>query len=328
MKIICILLILAGLGQAEDIIFFADDHYKSISKIELYASATNPALVPGDAVLRISLANHGKIEELLPISSIGSPDDILLEMKGEMNSSDAMEIRALLEAPEPLLVTSGRQYIPVLPPGEARELQFNLTIDRRADGWYDLPLKLNYVHQVDVSASDGEVFPLLQSSNQSLNLRIYISGNKDDLRIAGFQSHLYPGGSEVLWMAVENIGLDMLPNCSASLLAVPPFHVTSLDVPLGELTPGEMALARFLVQVDGNASQEEYQLGLCLRSEKMDLVLPFALSLKGRHNSPVHRAMPLIAIFAILSLAIIIVWRGYLLYRQKKGKRRTIRRRD
>ena len=40
LKIICILLILVGLGQAEDIIFFADDHYKSISHLQLNASAT------------------------------------------------------------------------------------------------------------------------------------------------------------------------------------------------------------------------------------------------------------------------------------------------
>ena len=140
---------------------------------------------------------------------------------------------------------------------------------------------MDYTRQVDVSVSDGEAFPLHQPSNQSLNLRVFVSGDKDELRIAGVQSHLYPGGSDALIVAVENIGDDTLSNCSASLMAAPPFQVLSPDHLLGELSPGEMAAASFMVGVDGNASQEEYQLGLRLRWEGVDLVVPFELSLQN-----------------------------------------------
>jgi hypothetical protein len=322
LKIICILLILFGLGQAEDIIFFADDHYKSLSDILLNASATNPALSPGDNVLRISIANQGRIEELIPISSSDSPDDILQEQREEMKSSVAMEIRAALQSTGPIQVTSDPQHIALLPAGESGELEFNISIDRRANGWYDLPLRVDYVRQVDVSVSDGEAFPLHQPSNQSLNLRIYSFGDKDDLRIAGVRSHLYPGGEESLIIAVENIGEDIVPNCSASLMAASPFQVKSADHPIGDLSPGEMATASFLGGVDGDASQEEYQLGLGLRSEKMDLVVPFELSLKGSGRPLSHGAILFIALLALLALLAIILRRQNILY----GRKRRIKR--
>ena len=67
-EIVCILLILGGTCLAEDLIFFADDHYKSLGLLELRASVTNPALNPGDSLLKINLANMGRLEELIPIT--------------------------------------------------------------------------------------------------------------------------------------------------------------------------------------------------------------------------------------------------------------------
>jgi len=328
LKIICILLILLGGGQGGDIILFADDHYKSSGEVLLNASAVNPALAPGDRILKVSLANQGGIKELIPVSGSGSADDILMEIKEEMNSSRAMEIRAALEPAGPINVTSAPQYIAALPAGEAEQLQFNLSIDQRASGWYDLPLRVEYVRQVDVSVSDGQAFPLLQPADQSLNLRLYISEDGGDLRIAGVQSDLHPGGSGALLIVVENTGEESLSNCSARLLVAPPLHAIGPDCSLGDLAPGKMALASFRVGVDGNASLDRYQLGLSLSSEEMDLVLPLQISLRGSGRLSLHRALPFIAPLALLAIlillagAVIIPGRQKLLY----GRKRKIRR--
>lgn len=133
------------------------------------------------------------------------------------------------------------------------------------------------MRQVDVSVSDGQAFPLLQPADQSLNLRLYISEDGGDLRIAGVQSDLHPGGSGALLIVVENTGVESLSNCSARLL-VAPFHAIGPDCSLGDLAPGKMALTSFRVGVDGNASLDRYQLGLSLSSEEMDLVLPSRLA--------------------------------------------------
>jgi hypothetical protein len=103
LHIISILLLLAGTGQAEDIIFFADDHYKSLGRPELAACAANPVLASGgDCILRINLANFGKPEELIPINQSSSSQDISLEMKEEMQSSDALNINTVLADAGPI----------------------------------------------------------------------------------------------------------------------------------------------------------------------------------------------------------------------------------
>lgn len=100
-------------------------------------------------------------------------------------------------------------------------------------------------------------------------------------------------------IAVENIGQDRVSNCSASLVPVAPFQVTGPDASLGDLDPGEIAVASFQVDVDGDAGPEEYQLGLGLRSEKMDLVVPFELSLKRSNSLLSNQAILFIALVAL-----------------------------
>lgn len=58
--IISILLLIAGIGQSDDLLFFADDHYKSLGQPSLVATVVNPALLPGECVLEIDLANTGR----------------------------------------------------------------------------------------------------------------------------------------------------------------------------------------------------------------------------------------------------------------------------
>ncbi len=321
-KIICILLIFAGSCHAEDLIFFADDHYKSLGHLEFNASVTNPALVPGEGILRISLANTGRVEELIPISGSGSEEDILQEMKEEMHSSDAVDINAVLAASKPLHVTSGPQSIVALRAGDAGKLQFNITVDKSANGWYELPLHVDYVRQVDVSVSNGEVSPLFQSLNQSLNLRVFVAGNKEPLRLSRIESELFRGRSEALRVVIENDGTDYLQNCSARLLAAPPFRVEGPDVLLGDLAPGAMALAGFRVYVDANASLQDYQLSCLILSGEKSVVLALPLTLTESDNFPWSLAKPLFAGLIIVSLGAFLLLRQKTLYRRKRRMQR------
>jgi hypothetical protein len=173
LHVICILLLLTGMGLAEDLIFFADDHYKSLGQPVLMASVANPALVPGDCILRINLANVGELEELIPINESGSNEDILLEMKTEMQSCDALNINAALTGAGPIKVTTGPQHIKALPAGGAAMLQFNITAQKNASGWYALPLSVDYERQVDVSVKSGEVFPLYEAERQNLTCQAF-----------------------------------------------------------------------------------------------------------------------------------------------------------
>lgn len=321
-EIVCILMILAGTSMAEDLIFFADDHYKSLGLLELKASVINPAISPGDCVLRINLANFGRLEELMPINDNGSGDDIRREMQEEMHSVDALNINAALNGAESIRVTSGPQHIAILRAGDVSLLQFNITAEKSARGEFELPLHVEFMRQVDVSVSNGAVSPLYQSLNQSFNLRVLVAGDKEPLRILSIKSELLRGESGTLSLVIENDGAQNLENCSARLMAAPPFHVESPDILLGDLATGSVALASFTVAVDSNASLQDYQLGCRIRSGEKSMELSFPLTLTGSDNFPGRPAVLLLSAGLIAAtLAAFLLRKKYKLIFRRKGRR-------
>ena len=321
LHVISILLILAGTGLAEDLIFFADDHYKSLGRPELTACVANPALVPGECILRINLANIGELEELIPINESGSIEDILLEMKAEMHSSDALNINAAMAGAGLIKVTSGPQHIKNLPAGAAAILQFNITAQKNASGWYALPLRVDYERQVDVSVSGGEVFPLNEAERQNLTVQVFVAGNNEPLRISGIKSELYAGGSGSLRAAISNDGTTLLHNCSARLLAASPFHAVGPAIVLGDLAPGSVAIVAFTVRVDGNAGLQDYQLGCEISCQEKSTIVPLPISL-SRAGGLGSWALPVLGGLAMAALAAFLIWkRRDLLFRRKRRRR-------
>jgi hypothetical protein len=326
LHVISILLLLAWTGRGEDLIFFADDHYKSFGRPELTASVANPALVPGEGILRINLANVGELEELMPINESGSNEDILLEMRAEMHSCDALNINAALGdagpmGSEPIKVTTGPVHINILPAGAQALLQFNLTAQKNASGWYAISLSVDYERQVDVSVKSGEAFPLYEAQRQNLTIQVFVTGNKELLRISGINSELHAGGSGILRAAISNDGATVLHNCSARLLAAPPFYAESPTIELGDLAPGSLNVAAFTVSVDGNAGLQDYQLGCEIDCQEKSITVPVQISLSSASGLG-YFAQPVFAILAISGLAAFLIWkRGDKLFRRKRIRR-------
>ena len=320
-EIICILMILAGTCLAEDLIFFADDHYKSLGLLELNTSVANPSLNTGDNILRINLANFGQLEELMPINDNGSRDDIRLEMLEEMHSVDALNIKATLDGTESLRVNSGPQHIAILRVGGVSTLLFNITVEKSARGEFELPLHVEFMRQVDVSVSNGTASPLYQSLNQSLNLRVFVAGDREPLRILSVKSDLRRGDSKTISLVIENDGAEIMENCSARLLAAPPFRVVSPDILLGDLATGSMALASFTVAVDANALLQDYQLGCLIRSGEKSMELSFPLTLTESDNFLALLATPLLGGLIVASLAAILLLKKYGHLYRRKGRR-------
>ena len=236
-----------------------------------------------------------------------------------MHSIDALNINAVLEGTDSLRVTSGPQHISVSRAGDISPLQFNITAENSSRGWFELPLHLDYMRQVDVSVSNGTVSPLYQSFNQSLNLRVFVTGDKEPLRIIGIKSELLRGKSGTISAVIENYGMENMENCSARLLAAPPFHVEGPDILLGDLGPGKMALAIFTVAVDANANLQDYQLGCLIQSSERSMELALPLALTGSDNFPGNLALLIGLIVAFLA-AILLLKRYEPLYR-RKGRR-------
>jgi hypothetical protein len=302
-EIICILLLLGGTALAEDLIFFADDHYKALGQPELNVSVPNPVLSPGNCLLKANLVNTGQLEELLPINGNGSKDDIGLEMAEEMHSTDAQNIKAILVGTGPISVTSAPNTIELLLAGKVVELQFNISVEKGASGWYDLPLHLDYERQADVSVSGGEVSPLYQPENRTIGIRVFVEGPSDALQIIGTMSELYKGKSGNLMAVIKNDFNETLHNCSVRLMTEPPFYVESGDSFLGVLLPGALGTASFSLRVDDNAEMQNYQLGCMFDCSEKRMVLALPLSLKNSDSSVWTGA---IATLSVLILAITV----------------------
>ncbi len=329
--LISLLALLSTASLAEDLMFFADDHYKAIGAPKIEASAVNSVTVPGDAVLRVLLANNGQVEELVPINSSGSREDLAAEMKEEMKCADALNLQAELEGSGPVKVTSGPQAIEFLPSGGQAELLFNITLGNDANGWYELPLLLSYEHQVDASVSAGEVSPLYQPENSTPLVMVFVQGREGPLRVSCTRSDLAAGGSGTVLAVIENDGSKTLKNCTARLVAVPPFHAEGTHYPLGDLALGSPAMASFPVSVDGNASLEDYQLGCEVSFEGGRALLSIPVSLVGSgwpfwRNPwgliPWHPTMMMSIIILIVSIILMTAATVTIFFKRQRPSRR------
>ncbi len=278
----CILMLLChNCAGAEELIFFADDHYKVLGGPDLHVSAINPVIEPGrSSVLRIVLANDGMIDELIPISGNGSEADIAMEIDEELHSVDALNITVNLLGDEHVSVTSGQCRIESLPAGSLAQVEFNLSADESASGWHDLPMIIDYEHQVDVSVSDGVAFPLYQPGNASQILRVMVLEYDGPLRVLEVNSEISPGSTGIVSAALKNSGKSLLRNCTLRLMASPPFHPLEEDCDLGDVGPGAVAVAKFPVKVDGDAGLQEYRLACEVLHKDGKAVIAFPLALE------------------------------------------------
>jgi len=318
LPLFCILLLLSS-AQAEDIMFFADDYYKSLGRPALAASAVNPVLLPGEGVLQINLANLGRLEELMPIEQSGPAQDILLEMKEEMRGGHALAVNAALIGSGGIAVPSGPERIDDIAPGDNAILDYNVTGMKNASGWSRLYLEISYQQQADVSVKSGEVFPLYEATKDNLSLDVFVAGEGQPLSILGssLSRNLFRGHS--LKAIISNDGPDDLHNCSARLLAPSPFSAMGPEEALGDLPAGSLALADFNLRIDGEAKQQDYQMSSRICCQERCSSLPLTVSwqpglLQGW-------ALPALT---IIGLAAIFMGRRYLLGRDKR--RRSVRR--
>jgi hypothetical protein len=318
---LCILLLVSFSSQAEEIMFFADDHYKSLGRPHLVASAANPALQPGEGLLRIDIANLGELEELLPINQSGRSDDIILEMKEEMKGANAKEINAALLGSGPIIVTTAPQIIRNLLAGEKESIDFNVSVMKNSSGWHELVLDLTYLRQADVSVRSGVVYPLDEAERQNITIDVFVSGNGEPLRVLAARSRLYPGEGDVLKAAIGNDGESELHNCSARLLAAPPFQVETLQAALGDLSPGSIVVADFLIDVDGSARPQDYQMEceVCCREKCTSIPLTVSLQQPGALR---RWSLPAIVFLVLAGIAAILLRRGSLGDLLRRSRRR------
>lgn len=309
--LIAFLAALAPVG-AEELMFFADDHYKVLGKPELQASAINPSIEPGkSAVLRVVLANDGKIAELVAINGNGSDEDIAKEMEEEQHSVDAQNITARLSGDEHISILSGPFHIDSLPAGSVAKMDFEISADGEASGWHDLLLGVDYEYQMDVSVFEGVASPLYQTDNASQVLRVAVQGLGGPIRILGVSSDLSPGRMGRINAIIKNSEKEALRNCTLRLIAVPPLHSVEKDCFIGDLMPGEVAVAEFPVEAEQGAGLQEYRLACEVLHEEGTAMIAFPVALeKGSATGYAQLIIMLTALVVIVSAGLFLAVRN------------------
>jgi hypothetical protein len=305
MRLLFILCILALLSvcSAEDLIFFADDHYKAVGAPRLEASVASPVLEPGGRfLLTVAIANNGRIDELIPTQANGSDEDIAEEIREEMRCIDAMNITAHLSGQGPVSVISGTCDAASLPAGAVTKMAFNISTTD-AKGWYELPLRIDYEHQVDVMVADGIVSPLYGPDSSLLDIGVFVP-DSDDISIEGVKSDIRPGGKGMVLAAIKNQGHEVLGSCTARLTTVPPF-TSGGDTYLGDLSPREIGVAQFAVYVDENASPGDYSLTCELNYDKGSSSLQIPVTLAGASNHLIYILVIIILLIATVGAALV-----------------------
>ena len=317
LSLCCVLLFLSA-AQAEDIMFFADDYYKSLGRPILAASAANPSLPPGESILYINLANLGRLEELMPIDQNGPPRDILAEMKEEMKGGHALAISATLIGSGPIQVASGPVMVEYIAPGERALLNYTVNVKENGTGWSRLTLDISYQQQADVSVKNGEIYPLYEAARDNLSLKLFLCGEGEMLRVLGssLSSSLLSG--QKLRAVISNEGPEDLYNCSARLLTAPPFRTTGQEIALGDLPAESLALADFNLQIDKEAKRQDYQMScqICCRERCSSLPMTVSLVpglLEGK-------GLPALAILGLAGLGAIVLKKTDLLRRDKRRR--------
>jgi ABC-2 type transport system ATP-binding protein len=270
-----------AIGYAEELMFFSDDHYKAIGQPLLRAAAINPAIEPGtNTTLHISVANDGLIEELIP-NKPGDPGSVSSEAKEELHNVDALNITARLSGDGPVVVVTAPYKLTSLPAGEMTQLDFNITTMNGAIGWYNLLLETEYEHQIDFKVGDRDNSSLFKPSSMKQKITVLVQEPVRSFAVEGVVSDLRPGSNGTILAVIKNNGLDFARNCSARLIAMPPFRSNSGAREIGDLQPGEAVVASFPVALDEGAVFREFQLFCEINHDNQTTTISFPVLLNN-----------------------------------------------
>lgn len=312
---------LAEAASASGEIQFAGDHYKVEGGPRIDVSVVNPVFAPGnDGTLKLILANDGVVERLVPgVIPSGSEEEAAQEMLAEFGCLHASNLKADLRSDGSIGVLSGPVHLDVLGPGKTTVLEFDLRIEDGAEGPIPLSLDLEYEHQIDVSFSGGTASPLYLPSSLSLDLILSVEGDPPAIELMGARSDLSPGEEGTISIIVGNAGERAALNCTARLVAAPPFIPMANLSGLGDIPPEGVAVARFDVLVEGSAQAQEYRIGCEISHDGGVASLSVPLAVVSPEGARLLRA----PFFAVLlgAAALAVFW----LVRERRN--RSLRRR-
>ena len=235
----------------------------------------------GDTVtLNIEMMNKGAISGFKSEKDVemGSYMDQMLqqaEMQYEAQATTAVGILATLKSDNPnIKVKSGPQEAGTLEQGKrsSSPTKFTIEINKNAtEGTYPLTLELSYKYQNNVQVggdefdsttgvvTNKEVGIWYENKTQTQTMEIAVK-KEPFFQITEVKGELRPGKKGMLYVTYNNTGEEPAKDATVRVSASDPFSTTDDQAYLGELNPGESAVAAFNLDVDETATPKPYSL--------------------------------------------------------------------
>jgi hypothetical protein len=136
--------------------------------------------------------------------------------------------------------------------------------------------------------------------------------------VTGNPSPIRAGDKQVIEVTYQNMGSGIAFSAQSRISAVDPFTSNDDTAFLGDLAPGESAVARYEVSVDNSATPKEY--GLDSEIRYRDALGNSQISDTMKVKVTVEETSPVMAILLISVLTVAVVAAGYyfLILKRKK----------
>ncbi len=162
--------------------------------------------------------------------------------------------RIFLDEGSPLTPLDGRVYIGDFPPGGIATARFKVAVDEKA-GPEQYPLVVAVEYQDASNAT---------RLSPGVSIGIPVVG-KVQFSVIGTPVWMYRGDKKTIEVGYENTGPITAYRAQARISAADPFDANDGTSYLGDLAPGDTAVARYTIRVDKAATVKEYGLDTEIR---------------------------------------------------------------
>jgi hypothetical protein len=174
--------------------------------------------------------------------------NLTLKNTGSLEGEKAT-VKILQDDESPIIPIDSSAYIGDFPVGSTVTRLFKVSVDKTAVN-KTYPVAVVVVYQ----NNEGD---FVNSRTETAGVNV---GGKVDFAIISPTISMSPGSKKIIQVEYKNTGDSTIKNAQALISAVTPFTSSNAVADLGDLAPGQSAIASYQISVSGNAVTKVYGL--------------------------------------------------------------------
>lgn len=259
-----------------------------------------------------SAINLEVLDEIGDNISAGGMGFVTLTLKNNGTNSGENAIAKLSKSGNsPIIPIDGNVYLGNFAPGKIIDAKFKVSVSKDAEPQkYPVSLLVNYKNK------DGET---IDSPSEEIGIPV---GEKVDFSITSPPPTVHPGEEQAISVTYRNDGSIPIRSAEVRLSAVDPFTSNDDLAYLGDLKPGESAVARFMISADREAIVKDYGLDseVKYRDALDDSQISDTVTVQISVTQPEGFAALLGNPVMIIIILLVIIGVGYYGYNNRKNR--------